>query len=217
LRIDDIDIEKAWKAMDIWKCMACYHKYFDIAIIATSDNSHYINLIDVINYNPKLVICEKPLCNNLNQAQKIVEFYKQKNIPLMVDNTRNFIPELRNLTKEHGKAISGYALFNRGLLHSATHIFGFFRMLGCDNYKMRELSELDFRVWVLCVTFEDGFIWSEERITNDMPVPSMYDYHMKYVVENAFDFLEGKKPILYTGEDALKDIEECFNLQKNMI
>ena len=218
----DKNLEKAQEASETWGCVYSgtikdafddYKPYMPhIAVVSTNDEQHYEILKQLANYPLKLVICEKPLCTDLQQAQEIVELYKQKNIPLMVDNTRNFIPELRSLTKEHGKAISGYALFNRGLLHSATHIFGFFRMLRCDNYKIRELDKLDFRVWILSITFEDGFIWSEERITNDMPVPDIYSNHMWYIVENAYNFLEGKEPLFYTGEEASKDIEECYKL-----
>jgi len=218
LCFDDKCNKKSIKAMQIYGgCAttlryACECKNIDIAVISTPDDTHFGILKQLAEYSLKLVICEKPLTTDLQQAIEIVQLYKDKNIPLMIDNTRNFIPELRNLPNEHGKAISGYALFNRGLFHSAMHIFGFFRMLGCNNYKIRELDELDFRVWILSVTFEDGFIWSEERITNDMPVWSRYDHHMKYVVENAYNFLEGKEPLFYTGEEALKDIEECCKL-----
>jgi len=222
IMICDKDWGKAIEAANIWNCKShngdikrifTFVKFNpNIAVVATTDDTHYDILKQLAEYPLKLVICEKPICTDLKQAKEIVELYKQKNIHLMVDNTRNFIPELRNLKKDHGKAISGYALFNRGLLHSATHIFGFFRMLECDNYKIREVNELDFRIWVLNATFEDGFIWSEERMTNDMPVHPRYDYHMKYVVENAYNFLEGKEKIFYTGEMALKDIEECYKL-----
>lgn len=183
-----------------------------VVIVTTPDDQHYEILKELADYKVKLVICEKPLAVGLKRAQEIVELYKLKNIPLMVDNTRNFIPCLRDLKKEHGKAVSGYCLFNRGWFHTAVHAIGFFRMFNLDNYRIKQVEELDFRVWVLSVTFEDGFIWSEERITNNMPVPEYYNHHMRYVIENAYNFLKGKDDLNYNGKMAVKDIEMCYKL-----
>jgi hypothetical protein len=135
----------------------------------------------------------------------------------MVDNTRNYIPCLRNLTKEHGKAVAGYCLFNRGWLHTAIHAIGFFSMLDLENYRIKEIKDADHRIWSLVVVFEDDYIWSEERITNDMPVPEYLDLHMQYVINNAYNFLDGREELIYTGEMALKDLETCVNLMNNMI
>jgi hypothetical protein len=214
----DKDIDKAVKAEIEWNSPNSgpidylRNNCVDVAIVAVPDNKHYGVLKQLALYSLKLVICEKPICENLEQAREIVELYKARGIPLMVDNTRNFIPVLRDLTKEHGKAISGFCLFNRGWLHSAIHAIGFFRMLNLANYRIKEVKELDSRVWILNVCFEDGYIWSEERITNDMPVPSYYDLHLKYVIDNAYDFLEGNNDLIYTGEMALNDTETCYEL-----
>jgi hypothetical protein len=35
---------------------------------------------------------------------------------------------------------------------------------------------------------------------------------MKYVAENAYNFLEGKEELKCTGEMALKSLEMCFEL-----
>ena len=40
-----------------------------------------------------------------------------------------------------------------------------------------------------------------------MQVPDYYDFHTRYVIENAYNFLEGKEELLCTGEDALKALE----------
>jgi len=220
----DKDINKAQKACNTWggqysSNIVCdsIMKYVDVVVIATPDNAHYELLKQLVNYPLKLVICEKPLTTDLNEAREIVGLYKSRNIPLMVDNTRNYIPCLRALTEEHGKANFGYCLFNRGWLHSAIHAIGFFNMLGLDNYKIKEVDQEDGRKWILVSCFEDGFIWSEERITDNMPVPKYYDQHMQYVADNAFKFLEGEQFILYDATKALKDIEKCFLLMKNMV
>lgn len=221
LNFTDVSYDAAARAKYIWGGSAtisghCEPWDMDIIAITTPDNNHYQELKNVIPYSPKLVICEKPLCETAAQAREIVELYKKAKIPLMVNYTKSYIPCLRNLTTEHGKAISGYALFNRGWMHSASHIITFFNMLKLSNYKIRELKELDFRVWIISVTFEDGFIWTEERLTDAMPVPDIYDFNTRYLVQNAYNFLDEKEEIFCTGEDALKSILD-IELFKNLL
>jgi hypothetical protein len=47
-----------------------------------------------------------------------------------------------------------------------------------------------------------------------MPVPEYYDNHMKYVVDNAYNFLEGRESLKCTGEDALRSLEICYELME---
>lgn len=189
---------------------ACEFLGAEIAIVTTPDDDHYMALKQLAKYPLKLVICEKPLCTDLEQAREIVQLYRDKGIPLMCDYTRCFIPELRELKNKNPQY--GVCLFNRGWLHSGSHGVGFFKMLGIDKYKLTEVKE-DYRVWDLAVMFEDGTHWTEHRI-KDEPVPEYYDNHMKYVVENAYNFLEGKEPIKCTGEDGLAVLEKCFELME---
>ena len=220
----DTDPAKAEKAAKVWNThktddyvFALGFQRFDVAIVATPDDTHYEILKTLAKHPLKLVICEKPLCTGLQEAQEIVELYKAKNTPLMVNNTRNYIPRLRSLVEAHGKATFGYCLFNKGWVHSAIHAIGFFNMLGLDNYLIKEVAQKETRTWVLVACFEDGYIWSEERVTDHMPVSDYYDQHMRYVVDNAYQFLEGNQPLLYDAKNALKDLEKCFVLMQNMI
>lgn len=207
----DINTEKAFKASEAWNTDALAHWPIiaDVIVIATPDATHYEQLLKATNrLEPDLVICEKPLCIDLEQAREIVQLHKDKNIPLMVDYTRRFIPELQEL--KHKKPKYGVCLYNRGLLHTGSHAIDFFNMLGLENYKLEEVKD-DYRYWSIAVMFEDGNVWTEQRIKDD-PVPEYYDNHMKYVVANAYGFLEGKEDLLCTGNDALKALERCFEL-----
>lgn len=209
---DDTDKEKSAKAASAWNACGLPHWPIvtEVIVIATPDSTHYEQLKKAAQFQPELVICEKPLCTDLDQAREIVEMYKAKNISLMVDYTRRFIPELQALKNK--EAQYGVCIYNRGLLHTGSHAVDFFEMLGVKKYKLEEATE-DYRYWSIAVMFEDGTVWTEQRIKND-PVPEYYDLHMKYVVDNAYGFLEGKEELLCSGNDALKALKICFNLEE---
>jgi len=196
-----------------------FYSKVDIAVVATPDDAHYDILKQLANYPLKLVICEKPLCTDLAQAREIVVLYKAKGTPLMVNYTRRFIPELQELKRryeagEFGRLVAATHGFNRGILHTGTHIIDFYHWMFGEYVKINELSELhvDYRVWHIQLLFEKYF-WQEQRI-GDMPVPAYFDRHMWHLAENAFAFLEGKEPLRCTGADALKTLEICFGLME---
>jgi predicted dehydrogenase len=222
----DKDFQKAVNACEIWGGSAIssikdsIHDA-DIAVITTPDDTHYEILKQLAEYPLKLVICEKPLCDDLDEAREIVELYKEKNIPLMVDYTRRFIPELRELKQryingEFGEINDVITIFNRGVYHTGSHLYDFLIwVFGEDEVRkldMLYISEHDYRVWNIQLFFEK-YYWQEQRIF-DMPVPSYFDNHMKYVVDNAYNFLEGKEELMCTGEDALKALEICYELME---
>jgi hypothetical protein len=180
----------------------------DIAIVSTSDNTHYEILKQLAEYPLKLVIVEKPICENLEQAREIVELYKAKGIPLMVNYTRRFLPYYDNL-KEYGKPISSVCRFNRGWLHTASHAIDFFNMLGCDNYSIFE-SDSNSRVWIITVAWKYN-IFTEHRF-GEQPVWPYYNKSHMHIMNNAYEFLEGREEIKCTGEMALHSLEICFNL-----
>ena len=214
----DTDKEKAANAAIAWKTdyWSGYPIGADVIVIATPDEHHYEHLIKALNRKPKLVITEKPLCTNLHQAREIVELYKAKNIPLMVNYTRRFLPYYEDLKQRHdagdyGKIVSANIVFNRGWEHTATHAIDFCEWLfnGQYNGKIME-CEIDYRIWQIDLYFEK-YHWREERI-GDQPVWDYYDRSHWYIVDNAFQFLEGNEPLKCTAEDALHALEICYEL-----
>jgi hypothetical protein len=215
LGFKDSDMHKAaeaaiaWKT-DYWSTWAGAIESY-IVVVSTPDNTHYEILKQLANYPLKLVICEKPICSDLQQAKEIVELYKSKGIPLMCDYTRRFIPELQTL-KQYGLPELAICEFNRGFLHSGSHAVDMFNMLEAKNIRLIEVPLESERIWKINLYWKDRH-WQEKRIGDD-PVPSYYDMHMKYVVENVYNFLEGKEELKCTGEMALKSLEMCFKLME---
>lgn len=225
----DSDHTKSLKAQEYWGGCAfatieralnpagC--KKPDVVVIATPDNLHYELLKHLAYFPLKLVIVEKPLCTNLQQAREVVELYKAKGRDLCVNYTRMFLPyyeELRQryLSGEFGKLIWGKAVFNRGLLHTGTHAISFLNWIEPrpehkHSYFCLEPFE-NYRIWQIELFFEK-YHWQEQRI-GDMPVWPYYDKSHWHVVENAYQFLQGREPLKCTAEDALRTLEICFEL-----
>jgi predicted dehydrogenase len=151
-------------------------------------------------------------------AKEIIDLCEHYNVPILVDYTRRFIPELIDLKKrydsgEFGKLITANYTFNRGWLHTGTHLTDFHNwFFGDGNGKILEVEDVDYRIWSIDLFFEK-FHWSERRI-GGMPVPDYYDHHTRYVIDNAYGFLEGKEELKCTAEDGLRALEIMERLCK---
>lgn len=219
------EADRIWKPKLTQKTRLKLADYsIDVAIIATPDNSHYDALLKLLRVttNLKLVICEKPLCTNSEQAKEIIEIYKYWGIPLMVDYTRRFIPDYQQMQDEivsgkWGNFIEGYGYFNRGWLHTASHMVDFVLWMNgnLDNFKIREIKT-DYRwIYQIGMFYETDF-FSDHAVNfvKNPHVPSMYDNHLMYVMDNAWYFLEGADKLMCTGEDALRALEETERMMK---
>lgn len=214
--IADTDEKKSKYAESLWRepdsiGKGCSKIKPDIVVIATPDDTHCELLKYFVEQPLKLVICEKPLCTDLQQAREIVELYKSKGIPLMCNYTRRFLPHYDRL-KKHGKPTYAKCIFNRGWLHTATHAIDFFNMIDCDNYYIEKFPFEDVRVWDINV-FYDNYVFSEKRYGND-PVWNYCDKQTWYVADNAYNFLEGREQLKCTGEDGLRALEICYELME---
>jgi predicted dehydrogenase len=220
----DKSINKARKAAEIWGGIYCetIKKAFaqlhmpDIVVISTNDDSHYEILKELAECPLKLVIVEKPICNDLIQAREIVELYKAKGTPLMVNYTRRFLPYYEDLKQryeagEFGLLIGACVNFNRGFIHTGSHGVDLVNWLGNpEKLVINEIDNLDYRLWQMDLYFE-RYHWREERI-GDMPVWDYCDKQTYHVMDNAYEFLEGREPLKCTGENGLAALEICCRM-----
>ena len=207
---------------------ACEALGTNVAVVSTPDDCHYEILKELAEYSLKLVIAEKPICNNLQQAKEIVELYKAKSIPILVNYTRRFLPYYEDLKRryeggEFGELLSWNLDFNRGLLHSGSHMVDFiqwffgYQLDGIieverDDAITNERIKTDYRIWQMQLFFEKHF-WQEQRI-GFQDVWPYYDKTHWHVVDNAYQFLEGKEELKCNGEQALRSLEICFELME---
>ena len=226
----DSDISKTVKATKIYggwgaeniKFIEHEHINIDVAIVSAPDETHYEILKRLANYPLKLIICEKPICTNLEEAREIVKLYKSINIPLMADYTRRFIPHWQEAKAEidsekAGKFLKGYCYFNRNWLHTASHFIDLALWFNgnMDNIIVREVPT-DYR-WVFqWGMFYENQFYSEHAVNfaKNSKIDSIYDQHLYYVMDNAFEFLEGRQKLLCTGENALRALEECYKFME---
>lgn len=62
----------------------------DIIVVAVNEESHLEECIKAIEYKPKLVILEKPVALNMQEAEKITEAALRCDVPVMVNHERRF-------------------------------------------------------------------------------------------------------------------------------
>ena len=222
--ISDISASCAIKALEIWGVDIFKISRFestDVFVIATPDDKHLIHLEYILMYcKPKLVICEKPIHEDFEKARKIVDKYKEAGIPLMIDYTRRFIPAYRIVKNsidnlEFGKFIKGYLYFNRGWEHTASHFIDLALWYNgsLNNIEIKEVKT-DYQ-WI----FQWGLFYGKSFISEHAvdiktkDVNTIYDRHLMYVMENAYDFLEGREKLMCTGKDGLRALEETLNMK----
>lgn len=217
----DTNTEKARNAAVLWGVNKGIEP--DVFVIATPDDTHYPFLqyiLHSIKPQPKIVICEKPLCMELDQAELIVERYKEAGIPLLVDYTRRFIPywQRRKMDIDNaGEFLKGYCYFNRGWEHTASHFIDLALWFNgsLDGIDIQDVPT-DYRWAFQWGLFYERDFASEHAVnfTHNPAVPSIYDNHIMEVMNNAYNHLEHGEPLKCTGEDALKAIRETKKLME---
>ena len=81
-------------------------KSINLFIVATPTKTHFKVIQNILKFfKPKIIFCEKPFCNNPNDANKILEICKKKEVKL-------FINYLRRVDKNILK-IKKYLKFNK--------------------------------------------------------------------------------------------------------
>ncbi len=112
----------------------------DIIVIAVNEEFHLSEALKAIKNKPKLVILEKPVALNLNEALKIFEASKECNVPVLVNHERRFaedyklakkymekIGELQSIRAELNSSMCVYNPEEEktgaySLLHDGTHL-----------------------------------------------------------------------------------------------
>lgn len=127
----DVDQQKAEIAAKKWgvgviRDLASIKNQVDVVCCAVPDEFHYDIMKRIIELpRLKMAICEKPITRNLVQAQEMVELYKRREIPLIVNYTRRFLNEfieLKNWINEAGDLKVGNCFYGKGVFHNCSHM-----------------------------------------------------------------------------------------------
>lgn len=117
------EINYGYKSIDD----AFQNNFFDMAVISSPSIFHESHLLTLLNYNIKLVLCEKPLGLNYQNCKSIVEEFHKKNISLAVNFTRRWDNRLSKVIddirkKKYGKIRKIIGLYNKGLINNGSHL-----------------------------------------------------------------------------------------------
>ena len=122
----------------------------DIAIIASTSDSHLKLIKNCANHGIKKIMVEKPLTNSLINCKKLEVLSKNKKIKICVNHSYRFSNQfvyLKNKlnSKKLGKIISiNYLCGNLGISMNGTHFFDFFKFLTTSEiFKLRSNINID--------------------------------------------------------------------------
>jgi len=120
----------------------------DVVVIAVNNSFHEYYLEKLLQYNLKLVLCEKPLTNDSESGKKIIALYKNSTTNLAVCYQRRYDDDI-NLIRDNfksgnlGNFINGVVIYSKGILHNGSHaidilryIFGEVKIATSFDYKI---------------------------------------------------------------------------------
>jgi len=106
----------------------------DFVVITSPTQFHNEHLNFIRNYPLKIIICEKPISNELDRTRKILDDYKMQNIPILVNFSRRYDITLQQLKQDifnnkFGNFINSSSIYTKGILHNGSHLVDLFRYL----------------------------------------------------------------------------------------
>ena len=99
----------------------------DVVVISTPTQTHRSILLKVVNaYKPKIILCEKPLSYDLNEAKNMVKLCKEAGIELFVNYMRRVDRGVLEIKKrieigEISTPIKANVWYSKGLLNNGSH------------------------------------------------------------------------------------------------
>ena len=137
--IDSTKLEKYGKKYDVTSLYTnsiemLKNEKLDCLSICTLVDSHLQLVKEASNYNIKAIFLEKPISSTLDDAKKIINICKEKNIVLIIDHKRRFDPFYHSLKKliKDGKLVKIQlvnAYYGAGISNTGSHVFDIIRFL----------------------------------------------------------------------------------------
>ena len=107
---------------------------FEVISICSPTNSHAHDLEMVLRFKPKVIFCEKPVTNSVSETERLVTECDKLNIPLAVNYTRRWDPDVSKLQSDMragrwGQLRSVVGYYNKGILNNGSHMLDLLHML----------------------------------------------------------------------------------------
>lgn len=98
----------------------------DVVVVAVPDEHQSSILNDLRKRSVRLVLVEKPFTRSLEQARLAHEQFSQRNVAMVVNYSRRFLPQFQALrariSREFGRLMRGTAYYGKGSLHNGSHL-----------------------------------------------------------------------------------------------
>ncbi|MFM7533350.1 MAG: Gfo/Idh/MocA family protein [Rubrivivax sp.] len=113
---------------------ACRPGSFEVVSVCAPTGTHAEQVQAALKLAPRLVFCEKPLATSLVQAQAIVQACEDADVPLAVNHSRRWAPDVQRLAVElrsgtWGEVRQATGIYNKGVLNNGSHLVDLLRML----------------------------------------------------------------------------------------
>lgn len=105
----------------------------DVIVICSPTAQHAADLATALRLRPRLVVCEKPVTPDAAETARWVEAYAAAGVPLLVNHTRRWAPDVARLADELRSGARGAlrcvsAVYNKGLMNNGSHLIDLLRM-----------------------------------------------------------------------------------------
>jgi predicted dehydrogenase len=100
-----------------------------VVVISSPTAQHSVTLKEVLAHSsPKLILCEKPLAYDLDEAREMVEACESAGVKLFVNYMRRADPGVMEIKARIGSGkiaepINGVVWYSKGFLHNGSHFF----------------------------------------------------------------------------------------------
>ena len=137
------DDERRKAFMEAWGAPRGFHSIegaleagcqFNVISICSPTSCHAHDLELVSRFKPKLVFCEKPVTTSVAETERLVTEYNKLNIPLAVNYTRRWDPDIAKLQADMqagrwGQLRSVVGCYNKGILNNGSHMLDLLHLL----------------------------------------------------------------------------------------
>lgn len=119
----------------------------DLVVVSCPTSLHCSSIISVFKkFSPKILLCEKPISNSLNEAEKILDLCQSKGSRLLVNYFRRSEIGSSNIlrlleTGEIKGPFRGQAWYSKGLFNSASHFIDLLRFWFGEVESFKKIKE----------------------------------------------------------------------------
>lgn len=206
----DKNNEKLEKFMKLFPSVNIYNDVFemlkeelDIITIATPDETHKDLVITCVEFgDPKIILCEKPISNNVHDAKEIVKACNKRGVKLAVNHTRRWVPEYQSVKKvidsgDYGEPVLFVGYYYAGL-RDFCHLADLYNWLTPNT--PYAFHRLDYKKTVDYMIFEQDIFLKRGRIS---------------IKDNGREmkFFTSEKSQFYEGISELRQDDELFSKQ----